>query len=359
MDKEPSTATTTRPKSAVLSLDSVSIAYGQRSGLLGRLFPGRPFFAVRELSLEVGEGETFALVGESGSGKSTVARAVSGLLAPVNGRITLNGAQLPTMVKDRTLEQRRRIQYVFQNPDASLNPRARIGTILARPLAVFARSAGGDLQERLAAALLDVRLEPGYAGRYPDELSGGERQRVAIARALIADPELLLCDEILSALDVSVQASVLALLRKLKVEHNVALLFISHDLAVVRSLADRVGVLFRGELMETGPVEAVFRPPYHPYTLSLLQAVPRIAAAGRERARARPVQGDSVAGAACPYAGRCPWQLGQKCIDMAPPWQAAADDLAIRCHIPIQELAAKARESSLADAVDTPPGATP
>ena len=341
-------------KPPILSISHVSIAYGVRQGLLGRLVPGQPFVAVDDLSLEVAEGETVALVGESGSGKSTVARAVSGLLAPLAGTIALDGERLPPLIRHRTKDQRRRIQYIFQNPDASLNPRARVGSILARPLAVFGDADDQHASDRISAALADVRLDAGYAQRFPDQLSGGERQRVAIARALVAKPALLLCDEILSALDVSVQASVIELLRKLKAERNVAMLFISHDLAVVRSLADRVGVLFRGELTETGPVEAVFRPPYHPYTLSLLQAVPRIEAAGRRPRAIRQAGGESLAGAKCGYAGRCPWQRGQTCVDETPPWRDAGNGLAIRCHIPVPELAGLSGLTSRATAGATP-----
>ena len=231
------------------------------------------------------KGETFALVGESGSGKSTVARAVSGLLAPKDGKIRFEGKDLPGLVTERSDDLRRRIQYIFQNPDASLNPRARIRTILARPLELFTDFGRAAIERKVIAALEDVRLDASYASRFPDQLSGGERQRVAIARALVADPRLLLCDEILSALDVSVQANVLSLLQRLRSEHNLSMLFISHDLAVVRSLADRVGVLFRGRLMEVGTVEDIFKPPFHPYTHELLMAVPSINRTARAGAR--------------------------------------------------------------------------
>ncbi len=324
----------------LLEIQGVSIAYGLRSGLWGQLFPGRPFLAVKDLDVTMGRSETFALVGESGSGKSTVARAVSGLLPPQFGRILLDGETLAPLVRNRTDEQRRRIQYIFQNPDASLNPRARIGTILARPLEML--GGGGDIAARVAAALADVRLDGAYAQRYPDELSGGERQRVAIARALIADPALLICDEILSALDVSVQANILELLKKLRSERDVAMLFISHDLAVVRSLADRVGVLFRGELMSVGAVERIFSPPHHPYTLSLLEAVPRIDVVRKPRPRQAVVAAAAGARPKCAYAGRCAFQLGRICVDMAPPWRDGGGGLAIRCHIPVAELTARA-----------------
>jgi peptide/nickel transport system ATP-binding protein len=199
-----------------------------------------------------------------------------------------------------------------------------------------------DIPARIAAALADVRLDGAYAQRYPDELSGGERQRVAIARALIAGPALLICDEVLSALDVSVQANILELLKKLRSERDVAMLFISHDLAVVRSLADRVGVLFRGELMSTGPVERIFSPPHHPYTLSLLEAVPRIDVVRKSRPRQAAAASDAGARPKCAYAGRCAFQLGRTCVDREPPWQDAGGGLAIRCHIPVAELKAHA-----------------
>jgi peptide/nickel transport system ATP-binding protein len=327
-----------RPVSAapLLSLEKVSIAYRTRPGIMGRWFPGKPVAAVTDLTIDVRRGETFALVGESGSGKSTVARAISGLLPPSSGRLLFENKLLEPLVRHRTSEQRRRIQYIFQNPDASLNPRARIGAILARPLQVYAGDA--DIPARIKKALFDVRLDSAYAARFPDELSGGERQRVAIARALIADPHLLICDEVLSALDVSVQASIIELLRALRRERDAAMLFISHDLAVVRSLADRIGVLFRGELMSVGATEAIFAPPYHPYTLSLLEAVPRIDAPNKPRPRPPAQPGIASVMPKCAYAGRCALQPGRICIDEDPPWQAAGS-VEIRCHIPLQRLA--------------------
>ena len=168
------------------------------------------------------------------------------------------------------------------------------------------------IEAKVIGALEDVRLDASYATRFSDQLSGGERQRVAIARALVASPKLLLCDEVLSALDVSVQANVLSLLQRLRGEHNLSMLFISHDLAVVRSLADRVGVLFRGRLMEIGPVEEIFKPPFHPYTYELLMAVPSINRIGAARMRDK---ADRVAKGTqgCAFAGRCQWQLGSLC----------------------------------------------
>jgi len=324
-------------ETALLAIDNLSLSYGP----LKRL--GAPP-VVRDLSLSLARGEILGLVGESGSGKSTVAKGVSGLLPPSAGRIRFEGKELAPSLRQRSPRLRRLIQYVFQNPDASLNPRARVAEIVGRPLQLFFGTGRRETRQRVTAALHDVRLGPDYLGRFPDQLSGGERQRVAIARALVCEPELLLCDEILSALDVSVQAEVLDLLGRLRRERQLAMLFISHDLAVVRGLADRVGVLYRGQLMELGGVEAIFRPPFHPYTLSLLLAVPgaRSADAPALTLPAAALQAPVEQG--CAFAGRCPWQRGELCVTTPPPWRPVGDDLAIRCHIPLPELAALAAE---------------
>ena len=320
----------------ILEFDSVTLAYGVGRGLLGRFLPAKPYVAVEDLDLTIAKGETLALVGESGSGKSTVGRAISGLLKPYRGTIRLDGAPLAGSYKQRSDDERRRIQFIFQNPDASLNPREPVRRILARPLRMFFGGSRASIEERVEGALLGVSLEPSYGRRYANQLSGGERQRVAIARALIAEPDLLLCDEILSALDVSVQANIIALLRRLRSERGISMLFISHDLAVVRTIADRVAVLFRGQLMEVGRNEDVFAAPYHPYTHALLNAVPTVTTVKSRSARSP--HGRAVEGAACAFAGRCPWQLGQTCIDEAPPWRETSQGLRIRCHLPLDRL---------------------
>ena len=265
----PSSAAARTP--ALISAKALTIAYGARRGLFGiGRFKGT--VVVRGLSLSIDRDETLALIGESGSGKSTIARALCGLVPPVEGTIQYQGRLLAARLEKRSADERREIQYIFQNPDASLNPRMRVKEILSRPLDVFFGQRGRQIRPKLEQAIGDVRLDLAYLERFPNELSGGERQRVAIARGLIAQPALLLCDEVLSALDVSVQARVLELLRELRTRTSVSMLFISHDLGVVRSLADRVGVLYRGELVEIGPTEEIYTQPKHPYTRSLLEA---------------------------------------------------------------------------------------
>jgi len=298
---------------------------------------------VSKLSLSLQDGEIFALVGESGSGKSTIARALSGLLAPLTGKIRFRGKPLPGRLSDRPLELKQQIQYIFQNPDASLNPRERVSRALGRPLHLYFQADRTELEERIAKALQEVRLDPSYESRFPDQLSGGERQRVAIARGLVAEPSLILCDEVLSALDVSVQSSIIDLLAKLRRETGVAMLFISHDLAVVRKLADRTGVLFHGSLVEVGPTQAIFEPPFHPYTEELLLAVSSV-----RRRQSGPVPaanplsaGGGYTGQGCVYAKRCPRYRGSICDQQSPPWHSTAAGHAIRCHISLSELASE------------------
>lgn len=320
---------------ALLDVTDLTVSYGRGS---------RSFTALKDISLTVGKGETVALVGESGSGKSTLARAIAGMVAPATGHIRLGGTDLAALVKERSPAERRLVQYIFQNPDASLNPRATIGRSLARPLDFFFPGRAADTAGQVTKALAEVRLDAAYATRYPDQLSGGERQRVAIARALIAEPDLLLCDEVLSALDVSVQASILELLQRLKSELGVAMLFISHDLAVVRMLADRVCVLFRGQVMELGPREQVFAPPFHPYTQSLLEAVP-VPLRKRKPARQKPADAAET-GPGCAYAGRCAAEIPGTCRATPPPWRETPQGLAIRCHHTLEDLHKKASPPS-------------
>jgi peptide/nickel transport system ATP-binding protein len=241
-------------------------------------YRGRPRLrAVDDVSLEVRNGEVLALVGESGSGKSTLVRAIAGLHAPDAGVVRFEGEALAGRAVKRRRAVRQAIQIVFQNPDSSLNPRHTVVTSLERPLRLFLpHLSSRDRRARLAELLADVQLDASLLGRYPRELSGGQKQRVALARAFAANPKLLLCDEVVSSLDVSVQASVLAVLTDLVREKDVAVLFVTHDLAAVRSFADWISVMRAGVICESGSTETIFATPRHPYTKALLEAVPRL-----------------------------------------------------------------------------------
>jgi peptide/nickel transport system ATP-binding protein len=267
------------PHEPLLALEAVSLSY-EKPALLDTLrclvagdTPSQARPVVRAVSLTVRRGETLALVGESGSGKSTVVRAIAGLLLPLNGSITFEGVDLKRLAEARPAAAQRAIQMIFQNPDASLNPRHTVAELLAQPLRLYFGLSRKVCRDRAAALLEQVRLGAHYLDRYPAQLSGGEKQRVAIARAFAAEPTLVLCDEVTSALDVSVQAAVLQLLADLQRQYGTTYIFISHDLAVVRSVADYVAVMQRGEVCDAGTVEEVFSPPFHPYTEVLMNAV--------------------------------------------------------------------------------------
>ena len=238
----------------------------------GWLRPVRWLRAVDGVSLEIGRQETLALVGESGSGKTTLGRSLLRLVEPTGGQVLLEGQDITRLRPAALRPLRRRMQIVFQNPYASLNPRRRVGAIIGQPLRLH--GVPGD-HARLVAALLDrVGLPADAARRYPHEFSGGQRQRIAIARALALRPDLVVADEITSGLDVTVKLRVLALLRELQAEFHVAYLFISHDLAVVRQVADRVAVMYLGQIVEEAPTDALFARPRHPYTRALRESVP-------------------------------------------------------------------------------------
>jgi peptide/nickel transport system ATP-binding protein len=256
-----------RGDAPLLAVERLSAEHGSRFD---------PVVAARDVSFAVGAGECLALVGESGSGKTTIARCVAGLHAPAAGRVLLDGAPLAPRAADRPRDARRRIQIVFQNPNDSLNPRHRVGDAIARPARLLRDLSARDAAAEAARLLERVRLPARLADRFPGELSGGERQRVAIARALAANPDLVVCDEITSALDVSVQAAVLELLAELRAELALALLLITHDLGVVASVADRVLVLEQGVVCEDGPVDALLSRPEHEYTRRLVAAAPRV-----------------------------------------------------------------------------------
>lgn len=322
---------------SLLDFVDVSLRY-TTDGIKNRILGRRPETIVDNVSFSIGRGEVFALVGESGSGKSTIARALSGLITPVEGRIDFDGSPLVGLARERSRQKLRQIQYIFQNPDESLNPRAKIGEILARPLKMFFDLDNTEMRLRIAEALHTVRLDDSYVSRYPDQLSGGERQRVAIARALVAEPDLLLADEILTAMDVSVQSRIIELLGQLKKETQIAMLFISHDLAVVRSIADQVGVLYKGQLVEIGSVDKLFLPPFHPYTLDLIDAVPHFSSRRPEVIDPIDDESPDEISKGCPYASRCSRNLGDQCTSVVPQWREIGPSHRLRCHLSLTDL---------------------
>jgi peptide/nickel transport system ATP-binding protein len=329
----------TAPPAGRPLLEVEELVHEYRSARLGG-GGGRTARAVNGVSLAVGVGETLAIVGESGSGKTTLARCVVGLVRPTGGRIRLEGTPLPPRVGAWGRALRRRLQIVFQNPDLTLNPRRTIVDAVARPLTLFGL---GDRQtrRRLAARLLEaVGLGERYLDVLPAQISGGQRQRVAIARAFACRPDLVVCDEPTSALDVSVQATVLNLLAELQLKEHCSYLFISHDLSVVRHIADRVAVLYLGRVCEIGRTADVFAPPYHPYTEALLRAVPSLSTVrGGPAIRLEGPPPDPTAPpAGCPFHPRCPRKLGPICETEAPPLATVRDGHAIACHIPPDEL---------------------
>jgi peptide/nickel transport system ATP-binding protein len=298
---------------------------------------GAEVTAVGGVSLSIARGETFGLVGESGSGKSTFARCIAGLLDPTGGTISLAVGSTGGRARARFL------QMVFQNPDTALNPRHVVRQILGRAQKRQGDRVAGTERFRILRDLANAaQLQDWHLDMRPGALSGGQRQRVAIARAFAGRPTLVLCDEPVSALDVSVQAAVLNLLADLQADRGVSYLFISHDLSVVRYLADRIGVMYLGELVDIGPAEAVAAAPHHPYTEALLSAAPVLAGENRNRIRlsAVPEAGGSGFAAGCPFHGRCHRSLGEKCATAVPPWQADDSGNTYRCHIPPAELLA-------------------
>ncbi len=232
-------------------------------------------WVVHDVSLTLRKGECLALVGESGSGKTTVSRAIGGLHREWTGSIRLNGHELKTLARQRTVEERLAIQYVFQNPYGSLNPRRTVGDSISRPLVIGGKSKD-DARRSVLEVLDKVSLPSSYANKYPDQLSGGERQRIAIARALVSEPQVLVCDEVTSALDVLVQAAIVDLLGELRRQLGLAMLFVTHNLPLVRSIADEVAVMSEGRIVEVGPSESVIGNPQQQYTQSLISATPSI-----------------------------------------------------------------------------------
>ena len=293
---------------SLLEVENLVVHFERREGLFGR---SQTVQAVNGVSLNLARGETLGLVGESGCGKTTLARAILRLIEPTLGAVRFDGTDVLALAARPMRALRRRMQIVFQDPWSSLNPRMKVGTAIREGIEIHKIAEGAEADRQVAELLDEVGLPREAAGQYPHAFSGGQRQRIGIARALAVRPELIVCDEPVSALDVSVQAQVLNLLADLQARHGLSYLFISHDLAVVRHLAPRVAVMYAGRIVEEGPAEAVFKGPKHPYTAALLSAVPvpdpkagrnRIVLEGEPPSPVRPPSG-------CPFHPRCPHPL--------------------------------------------------
>ena len=332
-------------RTPLLSVQHLCKEFPVESGVFGKRFSKRAVHAVDDVSFDIYAGETFGLVGESGCGKSTTGRCIMHLTRPTSGTVLFEGKDVSKMSKKELKEMRRNMQFIFQDPYASLNPRMTIGEIVSEPLIIHNVMPDAKEREEYVRGLLDVvGLNPEHINRYPHEFSGGQRQRVGIARAFALKPKLIICDEPVSALDVSIQAQVLNLLNDLQKEYGTAYLFIAHDLSVVQHISDNIGVMYLGNMMEYADWKDLYDRPHHPYTQSLLSAVPvpdpdiqatrkRIVLAGDP-----PSPIDAPSG--CCFHTRCPMAC-EKCSQERPEFREVEPGHFCACHFaepnPIKE----------------------
>jgi oligopeptide/dipeptide ABC transporter ATP-binding protein len=329
----------------LLVVAELSKHYVVNRGLFGG---GTPLRAVDGISLQIGHGETLGLVGESGSGKSTAGKAILRLVEPTSGSVRLDGIEITTLPPPGLHQQRRNMQAVFQDPFASLNPKMKAARIVNEPFINYHLHSARERAERVAALFARVGLRPDHMARYPHEFSGGQRQRLGIARALALEPKLVIADEPVSALDVSVQAQVINLMVRLQEELGLSYLFIAHDLAVVRHISDRIAVMYLGRIVELAATEALFAGPAHPYTRMLLASVP--SAGARQGARRRQILRGEPPSALAPPSGchfhpRCPDAV-ERCRVETPPLRLVADGRLAACHLAGGEIAAIATSAT-------------
>jgi len=327
----------------ILCAEHLKTYYAQRSQSVLSLFglgEKRHVKAVDDVTFQLRKARTLGVVGESGCGKSTLAKTIVGLESPLSGKMEFLGLDIMKPVRKRSEALIKELQMVFQNPDSTLNPSFSVGYQIGRPLRLLRKVSRRQAREEVFHLLEAVRLNRSYYNRVPRQLSGGEKQRVALARAIAAHPKLVLCDEPTSSLDVSVQAAILNLLLDLQKEFEITMVFISHDLSVVRFFSDYVAVMYLGKMCEIGPAESIYSPPYHPYTEALLSAVPipdpsaeqkAIRLTGTVPSALNPPSG-------CRFHTRCPRFLGDVCKEKEPPGEEAGKDHRIYCHIPMEEL---------------------
>jgi oligopeptide transport system ATP-binding protein len=300
----------TKEKETLLSLSGLEVYYRLGGGLFSE---AKVVKAVDGVSLDIKKGETLGLVGESGCGKSTLGKAILRLTEPTGGKVIYNGKDLAHLPKSAMREQRKDLQMIFQDPYASLNPRMTVGSIIGEPIRTYGLSNGKSVDERVQELMETVGLNRRFTKRYPHEFSGGQRQRIGIARALAVDPEFIVADEPISALDVSIQAQIMNLMEKLQAEKGLTYLFISHDLRAVRHLSDRVAVMYLGKIVELAGGKEVYREPLMPYTIALISAVP-VPDPDIEETRERIILTGDVPSpinppSGCRFHTRCPWAI--------------------------------------------------
>jgi peptide/nickel transport system ATP-binding protein len=319
----------------LVEVDRLKVYFAIKSGLVLDRHVG-DIRAVDDVSLEIRRGETLGLVGESGCGKSTIGRTILRLYEPVEGRIVFDGEEITHLNERQLRPLRRRMQMVFQDPYASLNPRHSIGRIVGEPMRAHGLASGRNIDKRVRELLQIVGLPPDAVSRYPHEFSGGQRQRIGVARALSLNPDLVVADEPVSALDVSIQAQILNLLESLQTEFDLTYLFIAHDLAVVRHISDRIAVMYLGVIVEVSPADELYANPLHPYTIALLSAVPIPDPRVERQREAILLPGDLPSPAnpprACRFHTRCPFVQPTRCRDEVPPLRELIPGHTVACH---------------------------
>ncbi len=322
--------TTAQQEAPIIEAREVTRHFAGPTRLFGKTAPVR---AVDGVSFDIRRGETFAIVGESGCGKSTLARLLIRLLAPSSGSVLYEGRDISSLSESEMRDLRGELQFIFQDPFSSLNPRMTVGAIIEEPMQVHGISDSGERKERVRQLLGRVGLRAEHANRYPHEFSGGQRQRIGIARALASGPKVVIGDEPVSALDVSIQAQVVNLLEDLKEEFGLTLIIIAHDLAVIRHMSDRVGVMYLGEMIELGPTDALYDAPQHPYTQALMTAIP--VPSPKARRMSEGLKGDVPSPSApppgCRFHTRCP-HAQARCASDKPVLEASGDGRWVACH---------------------------
>ncbi len=325
--------------------DVANLEVKQMTAGYGGIVDGEPKVPIlKDINVRVKNGHVVGVIGESGCGKSTLARVMAGMLPPARGDVVLDGKKLEGSLKDRKLEELQKIQFVFQMADTALNPKQLIGNIIGRPLEFYHGLRGKAKHAKVSEILQMVELPPEFANRYPMELSGGQKQRINLARSLAASPEVMLCDEVTSALDSIVGANVIQLLTDLRNKTGVSFVFISHDLSTVASFADEIVVLYAGRVVEQGPVDEVLDPPFHPYTRLLISSVPELRLGWLEDTMQKRemavgiARGVEITARGCPFYNRCPLAIDDTCDKETAPIRELSNGHEIHCHRTIEEL---------------------